>query len=172
MNHLLRGNRREAAGIFKVRIYIETDNGTRKKVYRGCGAGVESIKKNGEPEFRKIASMCYGTWNLAYIQALTEALKLLTKDCDITLLSDNDFVCGSISSGRVREWSLNAWRTVKNEPVENEDAWRELYQKVQEHRHQFHFVHLKEKSPYREEIQAAIKEVREKGQYYQQTKIS
>ena len=171
MNHLLGGQRREAADIFKVNIYIETDNGTKKRVYRGYGAVVEYIKKDGEPVIRKISGMCYGTWNLAYIQALTEALKMLTRDCDITLLADNDFVCGSISSGRVREWSLNAWRTVKNEPVENEEAWRELYWKAQEHRHQFRFIHLKEKSPYSKEIQAAIKEVREKGQYYQQAEI-
>lgn len=154
-----------------MKIYIETDNGTRKKVYRSCGAVVEYIRKDGKPEFRKSAGMCYGTWNLAYIQALTEALRLLARDCDITLVSDNDFVCGSISSGRVREWSLNAWRTAKNEPVENEDAWRELYQKAQEHSHQFHFVHLRGKSPYSGEIQAAIKEVRDKGQFYQQAEL-
>ena len=38
MNHLLGGQRREAADIFKVNIYIETDNGTKKRVYRGYGA--------------------------------------------------------------------------------------------------------------------------------------
>lgn len=92
MNHLLGGQRREAADIFKVNIYIETDNGTKKRVYRGYGAVVEYIRKDGEPVIRKISGMCYGTWNLAYIQALTEALKMLTRDCDITLLDRKSVV--------------------------------------------------------------------------------
>ncbi len=133
---------------------------------------VEYIRKNGKAEIRKIAGMCYGTWNLAYMQALTEALDLLEKDCDITLIADNDFVCAGISSGRVREWSLNAWRTVKNEPIENEEAWRALYQKMRKLQHQFHFVHLKGESKYSREIQEGIQQVREKGQYYQQTELA
>lgn len=171
MNHLLRGNGREAADIFKVNIYIETDKGARGNIYRGCGAVVECIRENKKPEVRKVFGMYYGTWNLAYIQGLTEALGLLKKSCDITLFSNNDFVCASMSSGRVREWSLNAWRTVKNEPIENEEAWRALYQKMRELQHQFHFVHLKGESRYSKEIQEGIQQMREKGQYYQQAEI-
>ncbi|HBV82060.1 MAG TPA: hypothetical protein DEB74_04515, partial [Lachnospiraceae bacterium] len=90
--------------MFKVNIYIETDNGSRKKLYRGYGASIEYIRKNRQKELRFVSNICYGTWNLAYILALTEALNLLKSPCIVTIYCDNEHVCDSISSGRVNDW--------------------------------------------------------------------
>lgn len=108
-------------------IYIETDNGSRKKLYRGYGAAVEYIRKNRQRESRIVSGICYGTWNLAYILALTEALNLLNSPCIVTIYSDNEHVCESISNGRVNDWRRNGWRTAKGEPIANTDEWRTLY---------------------------------------------
>lgn len=158
------------ADIFKVSIYIETDNGSRKKLYRGYGAVVEYIKKSGEREPRKISGMCYGTLNLAYILALTESLSLLTKKCVVTIYANNDYVCENICNGRANEWRRNGWHTAKMEPIANTDEWRELFRKASDH--ELHFVHSNEESRYSEDIQKAIKEVRDKGEYWQQMQLS
>ena len=76
--------------MFKVNIYIETDNGSRKKLYRGYGASIEYIRKNRQKELRFVSNICYGTWNLAYILALTEALNLLKSPCIVTIYCDNE----------------------------------------------------------------------------------
>lgn len=156
--------------IFKVNVYIETDNGTRKDLYRGYGAVVEFIKKNKESELRKASGMCYGSWNLAYILALTDALTILTKHCMVTIFACNDHVCGSICNGRVNEWRLNGWHTAKMESIANTDEWKELFKVASEH--ELHYVHIKGKSRYSEVIQNAIKEVRNKGEHWQQMQLS
>ncbi len=156
--------------MFKVNIYIETDNGSRKKLYRGYGASIEYIRKNRQKELRFVSGICYGTWNLAYILALTEALNLLKSPCIVTIYSDNEHVCDSISSGRVNDWRRNGWRTAKGEPIANTDEWRALYRASS--RHELHYVHSTGKSAYSVEIQDAIKEIRNKGGYWQQTQLS
>ena len=156
--------------VLKVNVYIETDNGSKKKLYRGYGAVVEFLKRDGKPEIRKVSGMCYGNWNLAYIQALTEALDLLIKPCIVTMFANNDYVCGNIYNGRVNEWRLNGWHTALGEPIANTDEWRDLCRVSSGH--QFHFVHIREKSVYSKEIQAEIKEIRDRGRYWQQMQLS
>ncbi|MFG6367800.1 MAG: hypothetical protein K1W16_05145 [Lachnospiraceae bacterium] len=151
--------------MFNVSIYIETDNGSRKKLYRGYGAAVEYIRKNRQRESRIVSGICYGTWNLAYILALTEALNLLNSPCTVKIYSDNEHVCESISNGRVNDWRRNGWRTAKGEPIANTEEWRTLYRASS--KHELHYMHSTGKSAYSVEIQDAIKEVRNKGEYYQ-----
>ena len=161
--------REKVANVFKVNIYIETDNGSKKKLYRGYGAAVEYIRKNNQKESRIVSNICYGTWNLAYILALTEALNLLKSPCIVTIYSDNKHVCDSISSGRVNDWRRNGWRTAKGEPITNTDEWRTLYRASS--RHELHYVYSTGKSVYSIEIQDAIKKIRNKGEYWQQTQL-
>jgi len=116
-----------------VNIYIETDNGSRKKLYRGYGAAVEYIRKNRQRESRIVSGICYGTWNLAYILALTEALNLLNSPCIVTIYSDNEHVCESISNGRVNDWRRNGWRTAKGNQLQiptNGGHFTELHQNM------------------------------------------
>ena len=130
---------------------------------------VEYVKKNGECELRHISGMCYGTLNLAYILALTEALELLLKPCEVTIIADNDHVCQSICNGRVNEWRLNGWKTVRNEPIVNTDEWRNLFKAAT--RHDLHFIHFSGNSQYSKEIQKDIKEVRDRGEYWKQMQM-
>lgn len=156
--------------MLEVNVYIETDNGSKKKLYRGYGAVVEFIRKDGKPETRKVLGMCCGNWNLAYIHALTEALDLLVKPCRVTMIANNDYVCENLCNGRVNEWRLNGWNTARNEPVANADEWRELYRAAS--RHRLYFRHHRGKSPYSRDIQDGIKEVRDRGRHWQQMQLS
>lgn len=154
--------------MLKVNIYIETDNGSRKKMYRGYGALVEFYRKNGQPETRETYGTCYGTWNLAYIAALTDALGLLTKPCTVAISASNKYVCGSLCNGRVWEWQRNGWYTMKGQPVANTDEWRELLKSAQRHEFQFQCC---SKSSYSSYMRNKIKSAKNQNGNWQQTQI-
>lgn len=152
----------------KVNIYIETDNGSRKKMYRGYGAVVEFKKRNGEKETREVYGTCYGTWNLAYILAVTDALGILTKPCEAVLHAADRFVCESLCNGRVQEWKSDGWYTKKGEPVVNAEEWKELFRAAKPH--SISFVCTKQ-SPYSSDLLAEISRTKQKGEYWQQMRM-
>lgn len=149
----------------KVNIYIETDNGSRKKMYRGYGAVVEFIKKNGEPETREAYGICYGTWNLAYISALTDALAILTKPCEVTVYAANKYVCENLCSGRTAEWQASGWHTKKGEPIANAEEWKELLRAAKCHKLNFMCTN---KSSYSNYLYGEIEKTKQNGEHWQQ----
>lgn len=154
----------------KVNIYMETDNGSKKILYRGYGAVVEFVRRDGTVVTRTVSGMCHGDWNLAYIHALTDALGLLAKPCTVIMATNNDYVCGSLCKGRVNEWQRNGWRTAAGRPVAYADEWGELYRAASGHA--LYFVHTSGKRPYSGEIQQAISEVRGRGERWQQMQLA
>lgn len=154
--------------ILKVNIYIETDIGSRKRLYRGYGALVEFIRKNGEPETREVFGLCDGTWNFAYMLALTDALALLTKPCSVTMFAANKYVCENMCNGRPKEWQAAGWKTVRNEPIASAEEWKGLARVASGH--ELHFIKTC-KSPYSEYLQKEIRKVKSKGENWQQMQI-
>lgn len=146
-------------------IYIETDSGSRKKMYRGYGAVVEFIKKNGEAETREAYGACYGTWNLAYILAVTDALGILTKPCEVHIHAENQFVCESLCNGRVLEWKSDGWHTKKGEPVVNAEEWKELLRTAEPHSISFACT---KRSSYSSYLNSEIRRTKQKGEHWQQ----
>lgn len=157
-------------GMPKVNVYMETDNGSKGTLYRGYGAVVEFVRRDGTVETRMVSGMCHGDWNLAYMHALTEALGLLSKPCTVIMVTNNDYVCKSLCSGRVNEWRMNGWRTAAGRPVAYADEWRELSRAASGHT--LYFVHAGGKRPYSSEIQGAISEVRGRGERWQQMQLA
>lgn len=148
-------------------IYIGTDNGSRKRLYRGYGAVVEFVRKNGKEETRRVSGLCDGTWDLAFILALTDALDLLTRPCMVRVYAPDRHVCGSICSGRVREWQDNGWLTRKGRPIANAEEWKELARAVSRHE----ICQAGSSSKYMTEIQRDIKEIKCRGEDWQQMRI-
>lgn len=154
--------------MLKVNIYIETDIGSRKRLYRGYGAVVEFMKKNGETETRRAFGLCDGTWNLAYIIALTDALELLVKPCTVTIFAADRYVCGSLCNGRAKEWHSNGWRTTRGEPIACAEEWKALVKAASGH--ELHFAGAG-KNPYRSDMQNEIKKIKRRGESWQQMRI-
>lgn len=149
----------------KVNVYMETDPGSRKRMYRGYGAVVEFIRRDGKPETRMVSGLCDGTWNMAFILALTDALGILTRPCAVIVHAPDRYVCESIRSGRVHGWARNGWRTIKGEPVANAEEWRALLKESEQH--EIYYVHGTG-SPYSDEIQEEIKEIKSRGEKWEQ----
>ena len=158
----------EGDNTFKVNIYIETDTGGLRKQYRGYGAIVEFVLKNGDPETREAYGLEEATGNQIVMLALIEALKILTKPCSITVYVDNKYLSENILRGRVYEWASNGWKTVRNEPIANMNEWKELISLLKGH--EVKFANSKEHS-YRKVMQSEIKKIKDQGIRWKQQRL-
>ncbi|MDN5344875.1 MAG: ribonuclease [Clostridia bacterium] len=75
------------------------------------------------------------------ITAAIEALKALKQPCRVRLYSDSAYLINAFRQGWLERWQRNGWQTVKKEPVENQDLWRELLQAAS--RHQVEWLKVK-----------------------------
>ena len=116
-----------------VNIYIEQDGQGFRKQLRGFGAVVEFIKRNGIPETREVFGLEEATHNQVILMALKEAIGILTRDCDITVYMDNEYVASSIGQGRMAEWKSNDWNRKRGDPLANIEEWRALDKVMNEH---------------------------------------
>lgn len=153
---------------FKVNIYIETDTAGVRKQYRGYGAIVEFVLKNGDPETRETYGLEEATGNQIALIALIEALKILTKPCNITVYMENKYVSENICKGRIYEWLANGWKTVRNEPIANMNEWKELLQLIEGH--ELIFAYAKEHS-YKKLMQGEIKKIKDQGTSWRQQRL-
>lgn len=139
-----------------------------RKQYRGYGAIVEFVLKNGDPETREDYGLEEATGNQIVLLALIEALKRLTKPCSITIYTNNKYVSENIRLGRIYEWFANGWKTVRNEQIANMKEWKELLPLIEGH--ELTFAHAKEHS-YKKVMQREIKKIKDQGLAWEQQRL-
>lgn len=139
-----------------------------RKQYRGYGAIVEFVLKNGVPETREDYGLEEATGNQIVLLALIEALKRLTKPCSITIYTNNKYVSENIRLGRVYEWFANGWKTVRNEQIANMKEWKELLPLMEGH--ELLFANTKEHS-YKKVMQREIKKIKDQGETWRQQRL-
>jgi ribonuclease HI len=59
------------------------------------------------------------------LRAVIEALKALTRPCDIVVYTDSQYVQKGISEW-IHGWKARGWKTAAREPVKNAELWQEL----------------------------------------------
>ena len=59
------------------------------------------------------------------LQAAIEALKALTKPCNITIHSDSKYVVQGMSEW-IHNWKKKGWKTAGKKPVSNLERWQQL----------------------------------------------
>lgn len=79
------------------------------------------------------------TNNRMELQAAIEGLRALTKECDVILTTDSQYVRQGILDWLPR-WKRNGWKTAAKKSVKNADLWRELDQQCAKHRVQWEWV--------------------------------
>ena len=91
----------------------------------------------------KIKEICGGeldtTNNRMELSAALNALKKLTKSCDINLFTDSQYLRLGITQWIVT-WQKNDWMNSKKQPIKNVDLWQELFDLVQMHQIKWHWV--------------------------------
>jgi len=66
------------------------------------------------------------TNNRMEMQAAIEALKALTRPCEVVLHSDSELLCNGFNQNWVRKWINNDWVTTSGGSVANQDLWEQL----------------------------------------------
>lgn len=79
------------------------------------------------------------TNNRMELRGVIEALRLLTRECEVVVYTDSSYVQKGISDW-IHGWKRNGWRTSDKKPVKNDDLWRELDELVAKHQIEFRWV--------------------------------
>ncbi|WP_296052792.1 ribonuclease HI [uncultured Alteromonas sp.] len=79
------------------------------------------------------------TNNRMELLATIEALKLLTKPCQVELTTDSQYVKNGINQW-IHNWRRNGWRTKDKKPVKNADLWQALDEAIKPHEVNWHWV--------------------------------
>ena len=94
--------------------------------------------------YGKVERELYGgepdtTNNRMELQAAIEALKALSRRCQVTLTTDSVYVKNGITTW-LEGWKKKGWKTAGRKPVKNVDLWQELDEQNQRHEVQWHWV--------------------------------
>ena len=79
------------------------------------------------------------TNNRMELLATIEALKLLTKPCQVELTTDSQYVKNGINQW-IHNWRRNGWRTKDKKPVKNADLWQALDEVIKQYEVNWHWV--------------------------------
>jgi len=79
------------------------------------------------------------TNNRMELMAAIQALEALTRDCEVDLTTDSQYVRKGITEW-MSNWKRNGWKTAKKKPVKNADLWQRLDQATREHKVNWHWV--------------------------------
>ncbi|ABL00537.1 ribonuclease HI [Pelobacter propionicus] len=90
----------------------------------GPGGYGAILRYNGhEKEIR--GSEAHTTNNRMELTAAMEALRLLTRPCRITIVTDSQYLVKGMTEW-IQGWQRRGWQNSKKEPVLNRDLWEEL----------------------------------------------
>jgi ribonuclease HI len=80
------------------------------------------------------------TNNRMELLAVISGLEALNKPCDVTLISDSEYVINAITKGWLINWQRKGWRKADKKPVMNIDLWQRLLPLLQEHNIEFRWT--------------------------------
>ena len=71
--------------------------------------------------------------------AAIEALRALSRPCDVVLTTDSQYVKQGINQW-LAGWKKNGWKTASRAPVKNKDLWLLLDEECNKHKVEWHWV--------------------------------
>lgn len=94
-----------------------------------CGKHVKEIRGGAKET----------TNNRMEMSAAIEALRLLTRPCQITITTDSQYLVKGMTEW-IAGWQRKGWRNSKKEPVVNRDLWELLLELTRPHTVQWKWV--------------------------------
>ena len=73
------------------------------------------------------------TNNRMELTAVIEGLKALKEKCDVTVITDSQYVANGINLGWAKSWKANNWRKKDKKPALNPELWDELLSLIDSH---------------------------------------
>ena len=117
-------------------VEIYTDGGCRGNP--GIGAWGVLLRFNGT-EKQLSGSERETTNNRMELTAAIKGLESLTRDCQVRLTTDSQYVQKGITEW-ISGWKARGWKTAAKKPVKNMDLWKQLDQLVVDHQIEWHWV--------------------------------
>lgn len=122
---------------FKVNIYIATTWRSPRQKEGSVAWLVEFSKKDGSIETRPRegpgAMRLGGTETGAVLSALIEALKILTKTCEIRIYTQNERVLAPLKNGWLETWKINNFQNQRGKTIKHSEKWKELEKLTEKH---------------------------------------
>ena len=110
-------------------VYIYTDGACRGNPGPG-GWGVVLIFGAKSKELKGYNSDT--TNNIMELTAAVEALKALTRSCEVILTTDSTYVKNGITKW-IQNWEKKGWKTANKKPVKNKELWIQLNAECRKH---------------------------------------
>jgi ribonuclease HI len=99
--------------------------------------GWGAILKFGAVEKELKGGESQTTNNRMELMAAIVALEALTRDCEVDLYTDSQYLRGGVTAW-IHNWKRNGWRTADRKAVKNVDLWRRLEAALARHQIRWH----------------------------------
>ena len=101
--------------------------------------GWGALLRYGEHERELYGGEPHTTNNRMELMAAIQALESLREPCDVTLVTDSEYVRKGITEW-LPSWKARNWRTAAKKPVKNAGLWQRLDEACQPHRIDWQWV--------------------------------
>jgi len=112
------------------KVTIFCDGGSRPNPGPGAWA---AILRCGDKEKEISGGEADTTNNRMELTAVTRALETLKFPCDVTVVTDSEYLANAFRQKWIDKWKRNGWRTASKEPVKNQDLWVALDKLIAQH---------------------------------------
>ncbi len=85
--------------------------------------GYGTILQSGKHERELAQGYRRTTNNRMELMAVIAGLKILTRQCSVTLYSDSRYVVDGIEKGWAKSWKARGWKKADKQPAVNADLW-------------------------------------------------
>ena len=117
----------------RVCVHIYTDGGCRPNP--GPGGWGAILKCPEKKLLKELSGAEPGTTNNRMeLTAVTRALQELKTPCDVTVVTDSEYLANAFRQRWLEKWKRNGWKTAGKEPVKNQDLWVALDELAARHR--------------------------------------
>jgi ribonuclease HI len=80
------------------------------------------------------------TNNRMELMAAIAALESLKEPCEVTIVTDSQYLVNSVEKGWVYGWKSKGWRKTGNKPVLNIDLWEQMLKLLGRHKVSFRWI--------------------------------
>jgi ribonuclease HI len=113
------------------KVTIFCDGGCRPNPGPGAWA---AILRFGAKEKELSGGEAKTTNNRMELTAVTRALEELKVPCNVTIVTDSEYLANAFRQKWIDNWKRNGWKTSTKEPVKNRDLWEVLDVLIRKHK--------------------------------------
>lgn len=119
----------------------------------GCGGWAAILRYKGR-EKELCGAETNTTNNRMELTAVIKGLAALNESCQVTVVTDSQYVVNGIEKGWAVSWKKNGWRKADKKPALNADLWDTLLNLIALHEVRFVWVHGHQGHPENERCDA------------------